>query len=327
MIKNYFFRKPTYALVLFLLAGIYSCNDFIEEDISGDVPVLILPQNGDTISEFSSFIWNPLDGANKYRLEIQSPDFDSPSFIAVDTIVSGTDIFLTLSPNKYQLRLRALNNGYESLTTDPIDFWVDTISSSQTQIDLLTPSSTTYYSESFNGQFTWSSLPSVSSYEMSVRSGTDYETGTILYSQNGISTTSHSVSGVTFTEGEYVWGVKATFNQGNSTNVFTNTFMIDGTDPGAPNPQTPVDFATVTSPVEFTWTNPTDVGQIQSPITTHIDIATDVDFNDIIQSSSTQNNTIDITINQAGTYYWSLYNVDEAGNQGDFSVTREFTIN
>jgi len=327
MIKNYFFRKSTYVFILILLGGIYSCNDFIEEDISGDVPILILPQNGDTISEFSSFIWNPLEGANKYRLEIQSPDFDSPSFIAVDTVVSGTDIFLTLSPNKYQLRLRALNNGYESLTTDPINFWVDTISSNQTQIDLLTPSPSAYYSESFNGPFSWSSLPNVSSYEISVRSGTDYETGAILYSQNGISTISHTVSGVTFSEGEYIWGVKATFNQGNSTNVYTNTFMIDGTDPGAPNPQTPADFATVTSPVEITWTNPTDVGQIQSPVTTHIDIATDVNFNNIIQSTSTQSNTIDITINQSGTYYWSLYNVDEAGNQSGYSTTREFTIN
>jgi len=310
-----------------MLFGTVACNDFVEEDISGDIPVMILPQDGDTISEFSNFIWHELEGATKYRLEIYSPDFDAPNFIAVDTTLSATDIFLSLTPNKYQLRLRGINNGYESLPTDPIDFWVDTVSSSQLQIDLLTPSSTTYYSESFNGQFTWSSLPGVSSYEMSLRSGTNYETGSILYTQNNISTTSHTVSGVTFSEGEYVWGVKAIMNQGNATSVFTNTFMIDGTNPGIPVPQTPADFATVSSPVEFTWTNPQDVGQIQSPVTTHIDIATDVNFTNIIQSSSTQNNSIDLTISQTGTFYWSLYNVDEAGNQGDFSVTREFTIN
>lgn len=316
-----------FSLMTITSLALASCNDFIEEDISGNTPVLILPHAGDTISEFSNFIWEEMKGANKYRLEIYSPSFSAPNFIAIDTVLSANDVFLSLTPNQYQLRLRGLNNGYESLPTEAIDFWVDTISSNQLHIDLLSPLSTTYYPSNFNGQFTWSSLPNVSTYEMSLRTGTNYQTGTIVYTQNNITSTSHTVTGVTFNEGEYVWGVKANMNQGNSTIVFTNTFKIDGTVPGIPVQQNPVNFAIVTSPVSFTWTNPQDVGQIQSPITTHLEVASDTSFSSIVETASTQNNTEDITINQPGNYYWRLYNVDEAGNQSGYSSVREFTIN
>ncbi|MEX1192865.1 MAG: hypothetical protein WED10_05265 [Brumimicrobium sp.] len=323
-LKKPFLFLSTLAVVILCFTA---CNDFLEEDISGETPELLIPQDGDTISEFSNFMWKEIVGATRYRVEIYSPSFNAPEYIAIDTTVKKLDIFLTLSPDKYQLRIMGFNNGYESLKSDPIDFWVDTVSGNQAQIELLTPSATSFYSADFDGQFSWTSLPNVSSYEMSLREGTNYENGTILYTQNGISSTTHNVTGVTFDEGEYVWGVKATFNQGNSTGIFTKTFQVDSTNPPVPNSQTPADLSIVTSPVDFTWSTPADVGQIQSPITTHIDIATDVNFDDIIESSSTQNNSTQITINQTGTFYWSLYNVDEAGNQSDYSVTREFTIN
>src|SRR5690554_2299346 len=109
-----------FSLLSIITIGVISCNDFIEKDISGKIPSMILPNDGDTIAEFSSFIWNEVEGATKYRLEIHSPSFNNPNFIAIDTVVTSTDINLTLSPNDYQLRLKALNNGYESLFMDPI---------------------------------------------------------------------------------------------------------------------------------------------------------------------------------------------------------------
>lgn len=310
-----------------LTFSLVGCKDFIEEDISEEVASFVIPQDNDTIAEFSSFVWNEIEGATEYQLEIVSPGFNSPEYIAYDTLVSGTDIFLSLSPDQYQLKVTGKNNGYESLPSDIITVLVDTISGSQSQIDLISPASSSFKNGSFNGSFTWSSLPNISSYEIGIREGTNFETGTILYAQNNISTTSHVANSVTFNEGTYVWGVKASFTQGGSTQFFTSTFQVDTTNPVVPTLQTPNDFATVSSPVEFTWTNGADNGSIQSPVTTYIDVATDVDFNNIIQSNSTQANTIELTINQPGTYYWSLYNVDQAGNVGDFSVTREFTIN
>lgn len=326
---NYYFwsKLNSFYLLLCLSIVLVGCQDFIEEDISGESCSIVIPQDNDTISEFSSFMWTEIEGANQYRLEVVSPTFNSPNFVAYDTLVSGNDIFLSLSPNDYQLRVTGKNNGYESLPSAIISVRVDTISGSQSQIDLITPGSSSYENGSFNKQFSWSSLPNVSSYEIGIREGSNFETGTIVYTQNNISTTTHSASSVSFNEGTYVWGVKAHFSQGGSTQFFTSTFQVDTTAPVIPTLQSPNDFATVTSPVEFTWSNAADNGSVQSPVTTHIDIATDVNFNNIVQSNSTLNNSIELTINQPGTYYWSLYNVDEAGNVGDFSVTREFTIN
>ncbi len=318
---------PVFTLLLLISITFNSCQDFIEEDISGETTSFVIPQNNDTIAEFSSFVWDEIEGATKYHLEVVSPNFTTPNFIAYDTLVNGTDIFLTLSPNQYQLRVTGKNNGYDSETSDIITVYVDSISGSQSQIDLISPANNSFENGDFNGLFNWSSLPNVSSYEISIRQGTDFETGTIVYTQNNISTTTHTASSATFTEGNYTWAVKANFTQGGTTQNFISSFKVDTEAPVIPSLQTPNDFATVTSPVEFTWTNGADNGTIQSPVTTYIDIATDVNFNNIVQSNSTQSNSIELTINQPGTYYWSLYNVDEAGNVGDFSATREFTIN
>jgi len=327
MNKICFFERKALIIAFLTTTLFLGCQDFIEKDISSESTAFLIPQNNDTISEFSNFIWYEIEGATKYRLEVVSPTFSATDFIAYDTLVSKTDIFLSLTPDNYQLKVTGKNNGYESLPSDIIDVRVDTISGSQAQIDLTAPGSGSFENEDFDKLFSWTGMPNISSYEMGIREGTSFETGTIVYTQNNISTSSYTASSVTFEEGSYVWGVKAHFEQGGSTQFFTSTFKVDTTSPVVPTMQSPNDLATVTSPVEFTWVNGNDNGVVQSPVTTHIDIADDVNFNTIVQTNSTQNNSIELTINQPGTYYWSLYNVDEAGNIGDFSATREFTIN
>lgn len=312
--------------VFSLFLGVTSCKDIIEDDITAKTPVMILPLESDTISEYSHFSWQPLEGATHYRLQIYSPSFANPSLIAFDSTTSATSVFVNLEPNAYQYKLTALNNGYASQPLGPVSFWVDTIAGSQAQINLLTPVSGNYYNASFNGFFSWSALSGVSSYEFSLRSGTNYQTGTILHSQNAIISSNVTVNSVTYTDGNYVWGVKAYLSNNTSTQTFTGTFQIDATDPVTPTLVSPANSANVNSPATFSWSNAADVGTIQSPVSSIIEVANDEVFTDIVDTETTTNTSTQLTLNP-GSYYWRVYNIDAAGNQGAYSASRQINVN
>ena len=104
---------------LLLLFGIaisaVSCEKIIAEDITAETPVLILPAENDTVSQNPvHFKWQELEGASKYHLEVVSPSFAAISQFALDSVVTGTDFYFNLDSNEYELKLTALNGGYES---------------------------------------------------------------------------------------------------------------------------------------------------------------------------------------------------------------------
>lgn len=321
------FTLNLYGTVVFVLClALVSCNDVIEKDISGETPFMIVPQANDTIPEYSHFLWEPLEGATHYRLQIFSPSFASPTFIAFDSTTSANSLFVSLERGTYEYKLTAHNNGYQSLPSGPFPFVVDTVQGSQAQINLNTPSSGSYYNGSFNGFFSWSGLSGVSSYEFSLREGTEYATGTIVHSQNSIASNSISVTNVDYTDGNYVWGVKAYLANGASTTTFTSTFRIDDTPPVTPMLVAPADNAIVSSPVTFTWSNASDTGIIQSPVTSIVQVATDEAFSSIETSETVTGTTTDIPL-PSGNYYWRVYNMDAAANQGSYSTVRTLTVN
>jgi hypothetical protein len=316
-------------LALLFVGIVSSCTDFIEKDISAETPVMIVPQIGDTIGEYTKFVWEEVPGATHYGLKIYSPSFSNPSFVAFDSIITQKSLFVNLEVNTYEYQLIAYNNGYSSKSLGPIAFVVDTLQNNvnQIEINLMSPSSTNYYNADFNGIFNWSNLSGISSYEFSLRKGTNYTTGTIVFSQNNITTASTSVTGVSYDEGIYVWGIRAYMTNGETTQVFTSTFQIDTIPPGTPSLVSPEDQSTVTSPVTFEWSLPADLGVVQSPIQSVLQISTSDTFTTIEHTETLSTNTAEVTL-EAGTYYWRVYLIDAAGNIGEFySTEREFTIN
>ncbi len=208
-----------------LLVG---CDKFIAEDITGKTPVVILPSNNDTSqTNLVHFKWNELLGAEKYHLMVVSPSFSSISTYDLDTFVTGTDFYFSLDSNEYEMMFSANNAGYISDTVGPIKFWVGVQSSSSSgNVNLISPIDAVYLnSTSFNNQFQWNSLANVSSYEFSLRSGSDFSTATIIETQNNISTLIYT-SSIILTEAEYFWGVKAYFSTGTSTSFSTSHFTL-----------------------------------------------------------------------------------------------------
>lgn len=321
-------RFLSICLLMGLLSVLIGCNDVIETDISENTPVVILPQDGAVVPEFATFSWEKMEGAKQYRLQIRTPEFDNPTAISYDTTIAKTNLNLLLESGIYEYTLTALNNGFESLPAGPFAFTADTIQGGQTEITLISPNQNDFYSDTYEGPFSWSSVPNVSTYEISIREGTDYATGAIIYSENSITASSVTISDLELETNEYVWGIIATFPNGNTTSTFTKIFKVDGTPPPTPSLISPNNEATVFVPSTFTWSNPQDLGTVKSPVFSHFQVASDPNFNTILEEEETTDETYETSdINQAGTYFWRVRAIDEAGNEGDYSSVREFYIN
>lgn len=317
-----------------LLIAAQSCKDIVAENIEGDLPVLLVPYQNDTVDVNPvHFKWEVVEGATKYRLQVVSPSFSSISSYALDTLVTGTEFFQALDSNEYELKLTAVNAGYTSQTLGPIKFWVG-ISPTYTnnEVVLTSPTNNQYVNASFSGPFSWNSMIDLNSFEFSLREGTNFASGTVVDFQNNISSTSVSLSsGIVLEEGEYTWGVKAYLSSGFETPFSKRTIRVDTTNPNEPlGPFSP--FGTMSPTlITFQWSNGSDNGIIKSPVTSYLEISTDSGFASLFEGGAieVQGNQIvvDMTTADLGTYYWRVINEDEAGNTSVYSATNSFAIN
>lgn len=313
---------------MILIAGITACEKIIAKDITGKTPVLIIPVSNDTIAVNPvQFKWQEMEGASKYHLMVVSPSFTSISSYVLDTMVTGTEFFASLDSNEYELKLAGVNGGYVSDTLGPIKFWVGVQpSSTGGNVVLTSPVDSAYVNGSFNQQFQWNAYTDATSYEISIRDGSTFSTGTILDAQNNIATTIYT-GGITFYEGAYTWGVKAYLSSGGETVFSTNILYVDLTNPNQATLVSPADFSFVTQGlITFTWSNGTDPGTINAPVNSLLEIASDAAFSSIVSSTTVQGNTTDVNLS-TGTYYWRVSNTDDAGNSAASSAVYQLTLN
>ena len=317
--------KKFFALIIPMIAVIYSCEKIVATNITDKVPVLILPQANDTVQTNSvHFKWEEMEGAEKYRLLVVSPSFSNLQSYVLDTFVYGTDFFYTLDSNEYQLKLYGVSASYHSDTLGPITFWVGTQSSGSTANVVLDSPDDLEYTNSTTQQFEWNALSGASSYEISIRAGANFETGSILDAQNNISTTVYT-SGLAFTEGSYSWGVKA-FVSGSETLFSTRRFYVDLTNPNQANLSLPTNAALVSSGiVNFSWSNGSDPGTIHAPVSSFIEIATDSGFGNVVESQALAGTSVSFNM-AVGNYYWRVSNSDAAGNLAPVSNTFQLTV-
>jgi hypothetical protein len=318
-------------LLLLLALGIFtvSCEKIVAEDITAETPVLILPAFNDTVQQNPvHFKWEAMEGSSKYHLQVVSPSFAAINQFLLDSVVTGTDFNFDLDSNEYELKLTAQNGGYESQILGPIKFWVGVQSSGggTNNVVLISPVDQVYENGSFNDPFAWTPITGATSYEFSLREGSSFETGQVLDAQNGISTSEYTVPAGLLVEGEYFWGVKAYF--GTVETPFTvNQLFIDETDPNVAILSSPNDLSLETvGLISFLWSNGTDTGTIQSPVTSTFEIATDVGFGSLVSPAvSLIGNMTDVNLT-AGVYYWRVTNADEAGNSAGVSPVYQVTV-
>lgn len=292
-------------------------------------PVLIVPAASDTIlSNPVLFKWEEMEGATKYRLQVVSPSFSSISYYVLDTIVTNTQLTYSLDSTVFELKLTAMNGGYTSQTLGPVQFWVGvgpTVNVSQ--VILSSPSSDNYVNSTFNDSFSWQSISGALTYEFSLRESDNFAIGNILHTQNAISTTQFTLPGsLVLDEGTYSWGVKAYFASG-ETNYSTRKFYIDLTDPNTPTLTSPAAMSfQSTGVITFSWSNGIDGGVVHAPIHSIIEVSDDPSFTTILFTDDLIGSTSNFTLT-TGTFYWRVYNYDEADNTSAYSTINQFIVN
>lgn len=113
-------QKVTVSRIIIMLVGLLylttSCEDIInEENISNKSIQLIAPANNVSLTAGEiSFHWETQSGADRYNIQIATPNFTEAKQVLLDTIISKTNIKKSLGINNYEWRVKGLNSAYET---------------------------------------------------------------------------------------------------------------------------------------------------------------------------------------------------------------------
>lgn len=312
--------------VTFILLSLLSlaCDDILEKDITNEITEITYPLSGTIVNGNTvDFQWNKLEGANKYKVQIFSMD----QSLILEKVVEETKLSYTfIAGGQYQWRVRAENFAYQSLYSQKTSFSV-LISNDLTtqQVALLSPQENRY-TNSNNVFFNWQGISSATTYDIEVINTTN---GQMAYNANNLTETSVNVNNTNFTQdAAYQWRVRAV-NATSQTPFATRTFFIDTVNPNQPQNTTPANNSShsVNNQVSFSWSIAPDSGSVQSPITYLFQIASDVDFGNLIQTSNVSSTSLQQSFSTAGTYFWRVKANDAAGNVSSASPAYKFTIN
>lgn len=294
------------------LAGFYSCDDFIEPELDDKTVFLIAPPDSLRSSVVTqTFWWDEVDGGETYKVQIVKGTFSYVELFVADSLVATNKFQYSLQPGNYQWRVRAENNGGNtpwSTRTLTIDSTLDL----SAQIVALTSPIDNYSVNVTTGTFKWQSLYNADEYRLQV---TDTASGSLIVDITQTGTEYN----YTLSEGNYIWGVRAQ-NSLSISLYSTRKLNIDLTAPSAPVLVSPLNNAILIAGANDSLTWLID----PSSVSDSLFIDTDSVFPNPQKFFSS--NTYYIITQPAGTYFWKVKSMDQAGNQGAFSAYRKFFL-
>lgn len=315
MLKSTFkiFGKHKLVAALLLALGattLASCEDIIEPNLTDQNLILLSPPNFNVVEQFEvQFIWEELEDADEYQLQIVHPDFSFIERYVMDTTISDHMFTVQLSPDDYQWRVRAKNGASE---TDWFTWnvTVDSISSLSNQTLVLLSPSNGFISNEVATTFEWDALAAADDYEFELRDNA----GNLLL--NPVITTYDTVN-LTLSEADYEWAVRAR-NTTSNTLYYSRTLRVDTTAPGTPILSAPANgTSTANAPILFSWNRPADLGANPTTITDSLFIHADT-FSTASFMYATSGTSATDSIG-TGTWYWRVGSNDEANNLSDYS--------
>jgi len=311
-------------LTLLLFICCISCDDILEEDLTEDLVTTVSPTEGSTIvNNIVNFSWESLDGADDYRLQVIDPSQNNT--IVLDSLVSGTSFEYPLDPGAYQWRIRGENFAYQTAYSFPVLFSVEASSDLTNQTLILNTPSDNLYTNTTNLLFTWSGLQYADTYTFELIKNLNGQT--TIVQELGITGTNYSVNTAVFdVDAEYIWKVKAV-NSTSETGYTSRSMYLDRQAPNQPSLVSPTNDEIITgTTVDFNWTVGQDSGNVQSEVSSILEIAQDANFNTIIESFTIINgNSQQVNLISLGNYYWRVKTEDTAENSSSYSISRTFT--
>ena len=311
-------KKVGFVLLVIVFAT--GCAKWVSIDISNDSILLISPvENQSDSLQKKTFVWEELEGAKHYRLQIVSTSFDSILSYVLDSAVSATSYSISLTPNTYEWRVRGENDDYNSVWSTRKLIVSTSTSLANQKLTGVSPVSG-LNTNKMEQTFTWDELVSANEYSVTIIDEDDESTYDIVKKEE---------YSYTFTkEGLFTVNIKA-LNEVSSSITSFNLIRIDTTTPAGVTLSYPVDTLDSGSfPHTFSWSiNSTNKG---SDITDTLLIASDSSMKNILLDTtflSATSISLD-TIHSAvsGKLYWKINRGDAAGNSNTKVSAKEFWI-
>ncbi len=245
-------RKVTFLALAALAGCLPACTEFIEEPLDGQQVELLSPGHGAQTTDYLlTFLWEPVEHALAYRLQVASPGFNDAAFFLADTTLESTRFNVTLPPGRYEWRVRALNGSSRTAYVTQA-FSVHEGALSRQQVLLQSPADH-HITSADRITFSWSSLFGVMGYRLQL--------GSQPFAEEAPKAEEWETDDLSFThapeaEGIYYWRVRAESDTAQSRWSAGREFTIDRTPPEAPALQSPANQQQVSRPVALAWSAP-----------------------------------------------------------------------
>ena len=107
---KYDYRIPA---LFFFYVFVVGCDDIFETDISAETVQLTSPADGVAITGNEvKFLWEPVDGAYGFLLQVFAPSLEKAETVVLDTFVVGNSFAFPFEPGTYEWRVSAENSAY-----------------------------------------------------------------------------------------------------------------------------------------------------------------------------------------------------------------------
>ena len=193
-----------------------------EKDLSEKIPVLLAPQAGATLSSRQvTFSWEPVAGADGYRLLTGSPESGTIENLSVDSLLTGTTCRVELPDGRYQWQIQAFNAEFRSLfRTGTFQVQTSKDISGETVRILAPHAGASLTSDEVT--FSWEALPGTGSYRLWVASP-GFENTESMPVDSLLTGTNCRVE---LPDGNYQWRIQA-LNEGFSSLPATVSFRVN----------------------------------------------------------------------------------------------------
>lgn len=301
-----------------------SCDDVFEKDIRDEVVNQIFPVEGQVLTTNDiPFQWSDSEEADSFRFQIAQAN----NLFVTDTLVNAISFVETLELGDYKWRVRAENFAYESKYSNFTSFSVVTPSNLDDVTLMLNSPTDNSFANTKEILFRWDNVENTTNYVFSlirVLNGVE----TIAFVKEDLLQPQIQITEAELAEdGVYRWSVKGV-NLESETSESFRIINIDTQVPPLPQLLTPVidqEFP-VASEISFSWSF-LDTGLLQTNISSTIEISTDADFLNVVQSEVVSDLMFNYTPTDQATYYWRVSGVDEANNRGTINATGRFIVN
>ncbi len=302
--------------VLLLLAG---CSEFIEPSIEKREITILAPANKlETNSYQQTFWWNPMADALFYRLQIVEPKFDSVSKMVLDTLIKTEKFVYTMDPGKYEWRVRGENgSSASSYSTRSLEIFPSSLK--EQSVQLTVPSNGLYFSKS-DVRYEWLRLFGAKVYRLQVDNNNFLDENNMTLN---VTTDNLGFLQTLSKEGTYQFRVRAENGTENSKWSNVRSFTYDATGPDRVLLSTPANKQTVSRPVRLTWSKLADAERYEISVYQSDE---QTPYSKSYPQIVTSTEHVFDAGNVGETIAWRVRAFDKAGNAGNYSEIRTFTI-